>query len=176
MGLSREEMQDAGEVLNESFFSVFGNFPEKVHPKLLSFSIGLAREEIPPVLFSGSADSLKRLISLGMDDTDIRTFLMLLGFHFFSRFGNTKARYAELVENLAQGLGIDSTISADVCALPPDIAERLPTIEDATALLMANRWMVIMALMMLYLKTPQDMEEIYIQWRKNGLKEGWRTE
>jgi hypothetical protein len=165
-------MAEAGEVINQAFLSVFSNSSPTLHQKILHFAFGLVRREIPSRLFSGSTEGMDRAISF-MDDPDIREFTLAVSFQFFARFGNSSQRYAELVDNLAQGIGFDKEHEA--AALPKEILDRMPSFQDVVDTLTPNRWMVVMALMMLYLITPQDMAELYEAWKKKGVQEGWYT-
>ena len=164
MGLSTEEMAECGELINLAFLSVYSNSLSSNHEKLLKFTFGLIKEQVPHLLFSGQTRGMKQLNDLMFNDPTITDFVLKITFHFFSKFGNTLERYPQLVENLASGLGylkpVESRDHQTVVATPPDFYERISSVEDVQALLLDNRWMVTMVLLMLYLMTPDDLAEL----------------
>lgn len=166
MGLSAKEMDEIGELVNMAFLTAFSNAPSTQHQKLLSFAFGLIRKEVAYHIFSGQLEGTKRLNSLMYDDPDIRDFVLKITMHVFSKMGDVKNRYAALVENLTEAIGyIDIPEAKDrkesatqpIALMPDALLGRLPLASDVTDILLWNRWATTMALMMLYLMTPEDL-------------------
>lgn len=164
MGLSAEEMVEAGELINLAFLSVFSNSQTANHSKLLQFSFSLIKEESPHVLFSGETRATKRLVDLMYNDPLITDFVMKIGFHFYAKLGNTPDRYAALVANLACGLGVvkpeDTKEKPSLVAMPQESFDRMASTTEVEMLLSHNSWMTTIAMMMLYLMTPDDLSAI----------------
>lgn len=169
MGLNAKEMDEVGDLVNAAFLTAFSNSPSTVHAKLLKFSFGLLKQEVPYMLFSGKHEGTLRLVSLMYDDADIRDFVLQITMHVFSKFGDTKNRYAALVENIAEAIGFielptgsdrKSQESAPIALMPEELQGVLPTVSEVADILMWNRWATTMALMMLYLMTPEDLNEL----------------
>lgn len=169
MGLNAKEMDEVGDLVNAAFLTAFSNSATVLHPKLLNFAFGLLRREIPYVLFSGKHEGTDRLTGLMYDDADIRDFVLQITMHVFSKFGDTKNRYAALVENIAEAIGfIEPPVATDrksqenapIVIMPDELQGLLPTVADVIDVLMWNRWATTMALMMLYLMTPEDLNEL----------------
>jgi hypothetical protein len=176
MGLTAVEMESVGELINESFLSVASNLPQAQMAKILTFAFGLVKQEVPYHLFNGnSLEGVKRANSLMFDDADTRDFVLKVTFHFFAKFGNTTGRYEALVENLAEAIGflkpVETKERASLVVAHQEFMSRMPSVEDVRALLMDNRWMVTMALMMLYLITPEDLAELYREWQSRQPRE-----
>lgn len=167
MGLSTAEMKEVEEVLNEAYLKAFSRSPIGLHQKLLAMSFDLLRLETPTMLFNGYKPSIDRLLAIGMDDADHRRFVLEIQFHFFARFGFASERYDALCDSLAQGLGgLQRDDKHVLVAAPQSVWEQFGTYEDIKNLLLQNRWMVILALMVLFLVTPNDMAVIYGEWRQ----------
>lgn len=180
MGLNAIEMDEIGELVNQAFLTAFSNSRESIREKLLLFTFGLIKQEVPYFLFSGQLEGTKRLVGLMYDDPDIRDYVLQITMHVFAKFGNVKGRYEALVENLAEAIGYiqpplaksnkDSDTSP-IAMTPPELLDRLPTAEDVTDILLYNRWAVTMALMMLYLMTPDDLSALMLEKRQRDAAE-----
>lgn len=184
MGLSAKEMDDVGELVNMAFLTSFSNTPSIHHEKLLKFSFGLMRQEVPYFLFSGQLEGTKRLISLMYDDTVIQDFVLQVTMHVFAKFGDTKNRYPALVENLAESIGYiqppapknkQEEETSPIALTSPALLERLPDVSDVTDILLYNRWAVTMVLLMLYLMTPDDLAELRLEKMRREAEEAKLT-
>lgn len=180
MGLNAVEMDEIGDLVNQAFLTAFSNARETIRDKLLHFSFGLIKQEVPYFLFSGQVEGTKRLVGLMYDDPDIRDYVLQITMHVFAKFGNVKGRYEALVENLAEAIGYiqppppksnKDAETSPVAMTPPELLDRLPTSEDVTDVLLYNRWAVTMVLMMLYLMTPDDLSALLIEKRQRDAAE-----
>jgi hypothetical protein len=170
MGLSAKEMDEVGELVNQAFLNAFSNSRSVHHEKLLMFSFSLVKEQVPYFLFSGQLEGTQKLISLMYDDPEIRDFVLRITTFIFAKFGDTKNRWPQLVENLSEAVGFINPPAASrrndkdnvdpITLTPEEIQHRAPTVEDVQEILLYNRWAVTMLLMHLYLMSPDDLNEI----------------
>jgi|SRR6185312_31338 len=170
MGLSAEEMDRVGDLVNTAVLTAISTASEALRPKLLGFSISLVLREIPYQLFSGQLEGTKRLADLMYQDDAIRDFILTVTMHIFAKFGDTQTRYPALVDNIAQAIGfIDAPAPRDkkeaestpLVIVPDELQERLPTIDDVRDILLYNRWATTLALMILYLMPVDDLNHIW---------------
>lgn len=179
MGLSAQEMDQLGDVVNAAVLTAISSSAEVLRPKLLEFSISLVLREIPYQLFSGQLEGTKRLADLMYNDATTRDFILTVTMHIFAKFGNTQERYADLVDNLAQAIGFISSPTprdrkdaetAPAIIVPDELQDRLPTIEDVREILLYNRWATTLALMILYLMPPDDLNYIWQEYQVRKTK------
>lgn len=179
MGLSAQEMDQLGDVVNAAVLTAISSSAEVLRPKLLEFSISLVLREIPYQLFSGQLEGTKRLADLMYNDATTRDFILTVTMHIFAKFGNTQERYADLVDNLAQAIGFieaptprdrKDAETAPAIIVPDELQDRLPTIEDVREILLYNRWATTLALMILYLMPPDDLNYIWQEYQVRKTK------
>lgn len=180
MGLNAKEMDEVGELVNMAFLTAFSNAPKQQHEKLLKFAFGLVKQEVPYTLFSGQLEGTQRLNALMYDDADIRDFVLKITMHVFSKFGDVKNRYEGLVENIAEAIGFiqppqvssrRDEATQPIELMPDELKGLLPTVDDVAEILRWNRWAVTMALMMLYLMTPEDLGALIEERKQREAKE-----
>ena len=174
MGLSAQEMDQVGDLVNAAVLTAISTSAESLRPKLLQFSVSLMLKEVPYQLFSGQLEGTKRLEDLMYSDPAIRDFLLTVTMHVFAKFGDTQNRYEALVDNLAQAIGfidVPEGKNAPVVMVPDELRERLPTVDDVRSILLYNRWATTMALMILYLMPVDDLNYIWRAYQEIKAKE-----
>lgn len=145
--LSTEEMVEAAQVFNEAYQHVVSNLLGETQQKIQRFVLATVVSEKPFLLIT--PEGLDRAISLVFQDAVVRDFVLTLQYTFGSRWGMSQDKFEGLVANLAVGATPAARLSDS--AMPNAIADRLTSTSDAYNLLLANSWLVILMLLLLFL-------------------------
>jgi hypothetical protein len=155
MSLTTGDMKVIEEVFVEAYLSTRANYfsVDRIR-KVDEFLIYVALATKPAHLMTehGIQDIIKLVWS-----TEINTdFVQTLQFKFLALWGEAPAKMRYLVESLALAVSTDKT--STVTATPGVYSVRLTTVDEVSEVLGANRWMVIILLIMLFVGPPETAE------------------
>lgn len=158
MSLTTQEMIVATETFQESFRHVMGNYPvPEAKQYLLKFVLGVIMVEKPYMLVTD--EGIQRAIALVFTAEAERDFILTLTYTFFSRFGETSAPAKNLAAALARGIALTGVTTSQLSAAPDAIKTRLPTEEEARAILEANQWLMTVLLIQLCVQITDDAKK-----------------
>lgn len=148
--LSADEMNLVRSVFVESVAHVLGNYEETAKQHLIAFVLSLVAKEKSYTMVTPSG--LDRAIKLAWSEEGTRDFLLKLSFTFFARMGQTDEFVHGLAHNLARGCSfVDSTVKSGWNAVPSPAGDRLADSESALNIITANRWLMIVLMIQLFI-------------------------
>lgn len=155
MGLRTEEMREVATVFQGAYEHTITNFVgSEIKAAALQFVAGIVLSEKPYMLVT--EEGFARAVLMVFSNEVARDFVLMLGFTFFSRWGGSQEQYVQLIENLSYGAGhVDG--AGEYAGMPVPISQRLTSAQEAAALLQANRWLVVLLLMQLFLVLPDTI-------------------
>jgi hypothetical protein len=106
---------------------------------------------------------VKNAVETVFADEVLRDFVLTLTFVFFSRWGASDEKYAQLVETFAFSVSADvptsNTGTLNVpSAIPPAILADLSKSDNVRSRLLANKWLATLLLIQLVVQMP-DLSE-----------------
>jgi hypothetical protein len=161
-GLSTEEMVDVATIFQESYKQVMGNFlPNSASATMVKeYVSALVLQQNPWELIT--QDGLQNLIAKTFMQAPLRDFVFSLSFTFFSRWGYSSENIAGLARQLAAGVAVADNLSANVQeiqrlnAVPKTLSERLCGQASAISLLEANKWLMVILMLQLFVSAGMD--------------------
>ncbi len=103
-------------------------------------------------------DGLKEASDLVFTSDLHRDFVQAITFAFYSRWGANEQQKTALLENLADGASGDVSSQEGWIAVPKPVQDRMLPRHEITTLLGANRWLVVLLLIKLYVVL--DLKEL----------------
>lgn len=103
-------------------------------------------------------DGLKDLAELVFTQDLHRDFIQAVTFTFYARWGANDQQKDALIANLADGAAADTAMQPGWIATPKAVQSRMAPRGEIIELLKANRWLVILLLMKLYVVL--DLKEL----------------
>jgi hypothetical protein len=150
-----EFVNDDMEIIAGAFHSAFKTvmdqyLDEGQRDKLNQWVTTIAVEGKPWMWTSGDGQAL--LLDLVMVDEFYRDFVMALTFLFFARWGEAGVKFTGLVDTLSWGTAADTPESEemDLVLMPRVIRDRLVSQTDVKKYLAANKWVVTLMLIKLF--------------------------
>lgn len=153
MNLSTDEMINVARVFQESYKHVIGNMSLQLEDEIHIFTQAVILSEKPYMLVTPDGLTHAREMVFAYDIR--RDFLFTLSFTFVSRLGMGSEYYQGMVKNLTDGIGVTSA-GAELDAMPTEISERLTPAKEIGEVLMANRWLVMLLLIQLFITLPPE--------------------
>lgn len=157
MNLNRTQMLDVQEAVTDAFEHVMAQFigesATRVRGFLLQFTCSTS------FYMAFSPNEFKQLMDTIFTQSDVRDFVMRVTSAFHARFGDGHAQYHSLLETLAWSYSQkdpDPAVKAYL-AIPEAISSRMPSRDDIANTLKANKWLVTMALLHLYLRVDMSL-------------------
>ena len=144
--IDTDSMIVAAEVFQDSLNHVLGNLVGESKTSIKEFIVNYLLFHKPYMLVT--PEGLPIAIDLVFGKEEYRDFIFNLHFVFFSRYGNGINEVNGLIENLARGLSFYN-VSPDNY-MPKEINTRLSTESNAFSLLAANKWLVSLVLISLF--------------------------
>lgn len=149
------EMIEVADVFQGSFAHVMSNIIGDAKPVIQNFVTSVVLQEKPYLLVT--PEGLTHAINLVFTQEAHRDFIFNLTFVFFSRWGGNEDAVQGLIANVARGATqtyIDNkkqTYMDQLCAIPKEISTRLSAYSDVAALLTANKWLLMLLLLQLFI-------------------------
>jgi hypothetical protein len=154
---SIEKMKENELAFRDAYEHTFSHFPDATRRNVvLKFVSGITMQYSLYLAFT--SDGLSKLMKDVFSNDTIRDFVLRLTGAFFTRLGTSTYTGNELPDVLASALCVfptpsnNNNISSDVVAVPEELKNRLPEYDDVKALLLANKWLVTVAMLSLYLR------------------------
>jgi hypothetical protein len=145
--LTTEQMMIVGETFVDSFQFVISNYLPDSKISIKQFITELVLKNKSYMLVSH--EGVPYASNLIFSDESHRDFIMTLHFTFFARWGHLDKDVDGLISNLARGASMMNVRQLN--AMPSDINTRLTDIETTKSLLDANRWLIVILLIMLFI-------------------------
>lgn len=123
---------------------------EAAREKIMMLCTKIVVEEKPWMWVS--PEGVNHLDDLIMVEELTRDFIMALTFTFFSRWGEAKVKFTGLVDTLSWGCAVDNANAEDqsYVLMSKDLSARLSSQETVKKYLAANKWVVVMMLIKLF--------------------------
>jgi len=153
--LSSAEMNSVGAILVSVIENCLAIYVGEQRKKLIAFLAEVVTRRKATMLVT--PDGLKDIADLVFLDTAHRDFVQAITYGFYARWGANEAQTGSLLNNLADGACAQGG-QVDWIAIPKAIQERLSPRDDILNTLAANRWLVILMLMKLYVVL--DLKEL----------------
>lgn len=152
--ITTDAMMEVASVFIESFNHVVSNYvgESKNHAKL--FTANIILKEKPYMIVS--LEGLPHITEIVFGSDANRDFILTLSFTFFSRWGHSEREVYGLINNLARGVSNANALTLN--AMPKDISSRLVSSENAAEILEANKWLIVIILMQLFI-TVEPVKE-----------------
>lgn len=150
--LTTEEMQVLAETFQDSFKFMMTNAIGETKKRYTEFSARLVLQEKPYLLVT--EEGLQHISGLVFSTPEIRDFILGLSFVFFSRQGFKEGQMDDLARALARGTSSHEYITNEeqrLDAIPKAIGSRMLSFNDVFPLLKANRWLMIVLLIQLFI-------------------------
>lgn len=146
-----DDMETVAAAFQEAFKTVMSQYldaDQKV--QLETFVTGLVVQEKPWMW--ASPEGADHLLDLVMVDEMIRDFVMSLTFVFFARWGEANVKFTGLTDALSWGTSADNVNNEDrqLVLMPEVIRSRLTQQSDVKKYLAANKWVVTLLLIKLF--------------------------
>jgi hypothetical protein len=144
------EMNNVADVfINLAYKPVIGNLVGSTLAKIQEFVIRIALQEKSYLMLT--LEGLPHTISLVYDDKDHLDFILTMTNAFFARWAGDEKDIERLAENLARGVCTSNMPNKGLNGMPENIYQRLVGYDDALALLKANKWLMIVLMMPLFI-------------------------
>lgn len=156
MNLNRTQMLEVQEAVTDAFDHVMAQFIGESATRVRSFLLQFTCSTSFYMAFS--PNEFKQLMDTIFTQSDVRDFVMRVTAAFHARFGDGHAQYNSLLETLTWAYNQKDPEPSlrGYMAIPEAIASRMPSREDVANLLKANKWLVTMALIHLYLRVDMS--------------------
>jgi hypothetical protein len=117
---------------------------------IMTFATKVVVEEKPWMW--ASPEGVDHLLDLVMVDELIRDFVMTLSFTFFARWGEANVKFTGLTDALSWGTSADNDNgdNRQLVVMPEVINSRLTQQDDVKKYLAANKWIVTLLLLKLF--------------------------
>ena len=145
--ISSDEMINAAQIFQESVEHILANTLGKSKDNLELFITKILLFEKPFLMLTH--EGIVKTIDLVFSTSENRDFIFNLHFIFFSKLGNTNTDINGLIGNVARGVGLSSV--HPLSAMPKEINDRVLDELDAIDLLTANKWLLIVLLIILFI-------------------------
>ena len=145
--LTTIEMVDAAQIFQDSVKHVLSNLVPESRMDIQTYIGGIILLEKTYLL--PTHEGIPRAIDLVFTKDNYRDFIFNLHITFFSRFGNTENEVSGLISNIARGIGLRNINPLNL--IPNDINNRLINENTAIELLMANKWLVVLIMLQLFI-------------------------
>lgn len=146
-----DDMETVASAFHVAFKTVLGQYlDQEQRDKLMGWCITIAVEGKPWMWTSAEGQEL--LLDLVMVDEFYRDFVMTLTFMFFARWGEANVKFTGLVDTLSWGTAADNVNNDDkgLVLMPAAISDRLVSQADVKKYLAANKWVVTLMLIKLF--------------------------
>lgn len=148
---TNDDMETVAAAFQTAFKTVMNQYlSEEQRTKLMQWVTTVAVEGKPWIWTS--ADGQAILLDMVMVDEFYRDFVMTLTFVFFARWGEANVKFTGLVDTLSWGTASDTASNEDksLILMPEDISTRLTGQVDVKRYLNANKWVVTLMLIKLF--------------------------
>ncbi len=146
--LSTEQMVIVAETFQESLQHVLSNYLGETKTDIQLFVAEIVLKNKPYMLVT--EEGLQHAVNLVFTNEQHRDFIFTLAFTFFARWGESDMHVTGLAENLARGTS-QVHHNLEYNAVPDQLTMRLSTMEDTKLLLEANKWLMIVFLLQLFI-------------------------
>lgn len=161
--LHNQEMKIVERVFGEAFQQAVARLDDDYGEKIKKFVRRLVFQHKPYLLVT--PEGLTAIAAEVFKDEQIRYFVTMLRFDFFTRWGEAHGKEQSLVGNLADGLGLRNEQDGVLYtaenpgedASPLDFRMRMATRAEAANVIDKNRWLLMLLLIQLYI-TPLPEE------------------
>lgn len=156
---NNDDMETVASAFQTAFQTVMKQYLDENQSKaILAFVSSIAVEEKPWMWVSPEGQD--HLLDKVMVPELIRDFVMSLTFTFFARWGEAKVKFTGLVDTLSWGTAADTVNNEDkqYVLMPEVISTRLTTQPDVKKYLAANKWVVTLMLIKLFV-VPEEAND-----------------
>lgn len=155
-----EEMEAVGDVLRNAFLSVLANFDPEYQEQINEFWRTHLKVSRPVSMVN--AEGLVSYTRSVFGNDIKRDFVMQLTSTFFFMWGAENDMRLSLMKNLGSSISTDLGVyvnrPSDYRALPKETAARMVTSDEATEVLVANPWLAVMVMSVMYM-SYRDFEK-----------------
>lgn len=152
--ITSDEMREAAQVFLDALQYTLGNMPTEGQVPIKQFLAQLVIKEKPYLLVT--QEGIAHAMELAWSNAAISDFLMRLSFAFFARLGHDDEFVDGLCGNLARGCALVARDPQNLNAVPTAVAERLSDMAAATQLIRANRWLVVILMIQLFVTVGEE--------------------
>ena len=146
--LTTEQLTEVRICFIDAFNALYSKYTDtETLPAITRFLGQMSLQVKPWVLLTN--DGLQLLVRTVFENDIIRDFIFSLQFQFFSSWGHDASKYEGLVEIISDSVGIKRE-DLRSSLIPEQLTARLPVKDDCIDILIANKWLVIIALTQLY--------------------------
>lgn len=153
MNLNRTQMLEVEATITDAYDHVMSQFigenSNRVRAFLISFTCSTS------FYLAFTPQGFKQLLETVFGQADVREFVLRLSNSFHARFGDAHASYKSLLDTLVWSYNqreVADAAKTEYAAIPQEILTRLPLHADIQNLLVANKWLVTLAVLNLYLR------------------------
>jgi hypothetical protein len=145
--LTTEQMQEVAQTFIDSYAHVLANYIGETKDNITKFTADIVLRHKSYMLVG--YEGLPNITDIVFNNEEYRDFILTLHYTFFSRWGQNEATLRGLIGNLARGVGISNLLEMN--ALPKPINSRLLFETTAVEILTANKWLIIILLLQLFI-------------------------
>lgn len=150
-----DDMETVAGAFQEAFKTVLAQYLNEEQLVAVKTFVTKVVVEEKPWMWS-SPEGVEHLLDLVMVDELIRDFVMTLAFTFFARWGEASVKFTGLTDALSWGTSADNDNGDDrqLVLMPDVINSRLTQQADVKKYLAANKWVVTLLLIKLFVIPP----------------------
>ena len=156
---SIENMSAVEVAFRDAYNHVLSHFPDTTRKNTIFRFVGTVTMQYS-MYIAFTSDGLKSLIQDVFANNTVRDFVLKLTSSFMARLGANGNELSELTRTLAYSFCMlpsttnknDVNSSSDLLAIPEELKVRLPEYSDIEALLLANKWLITVSMISLYLR------------------------
>lgn len=150
-----EKMNAIEIAFRDAYDHTLSHFPDTPRrDTILKFVSGITMQYAMYLAFT--SDGLVKMIKSVFGNDTVRDFTLRLTGAFFARLGVSERDASNLHEVLASAMCVFPAtrvdVDKDIIAIPEELRMRLPEYEDVRSLLLANKWLVAIVMISLYLR------------------------
>jgi len=148
--INTEEMNNVAQVFVDAAYRyVIGNMTGDTLAKVQEFVIRIVLQEKPYLLVT--PEGLTHITKYVFGQKAHLDFVLSMEYAFFARWGGDDQDVIRLAQNLARGVSYSGGMTKELNSIPHVIYDRLLDYDDALKILQANKWLMIVLMMQLFI-------------------------
>lgn len=148
-GLSAEDMVRVQRAIFAAHEATLAQYIPETRNKVMAFVANLILTEKPYIWIV--TENIVRLVNTIYADDLYRDYVHMLQFNFFARWGAASGKFISLVHELSWACAAGANPNDSFVAIPTEIRNRMPSQDEAVAVLTDNPWLVCLTLLRSYI-------------------------